>query len=160
MEPDGRSSAGAVPGTSSDSDRERTAEVIKAAFLEGRLDHDEYAERTRRALGSRSYSELVALTADLPAALLPATSSAAVPVAAKMTRDFDLPAVLLCVLSVSLGVGAYENNSPLSLLLAIIIGAAASLRARRGPTWERIAVWGTIGLTGLALAVVIAAFFR
>jgi hypothetical protein len=47
-------------------DRERAIDVLKAAFAEGRLDMDEYADRVGRAQTSRTYGELGELTADLP----------------------------------------------------------------------------------------------
>lgn len=148
MEPDEALSADPVPGSASDSDRERTAEVIKAAFLAGHLDQDEYAERAGQALGSHTYSELIALTADLPAALPAVPSSAAVPVVATAT-PVDIPAVVLCVLSISLCVGFFKTFTPLSLLAAVIVGVIASVRAGRGPAWERITVWGVSALAGL-----------
>jgi hypothetical protein len=51
---------------SSAADRERAADVLKAAFAEGRLDQDEYSERVGQVHASRTYAELAALTADLP----------------------------------------------------------------------------------------------
>jgi hypothetical protein len=50
----------------SHADRERAADVLKAAFAEGRLTRDEFDERTGQVYGSRTYAELAALTADLP----------------------------------------------------------------------------------------------
>jgi hypothetical protein len=50
----------------STADRERAVDVLKAAFAEGRLDQDEYADRVGQAYASRTYGELAALTADLP----------------------------------------------------------------------------------------------
>lgn len=50
----------------SSADRERAVDVLKAAFAEGRLDMDEYADRVGRAHTSRTYAELAAITADLP----------------------------------------------------------------------------------------------
>lgn len=50
----------------STADRERAVDVLKAAFAEGRLDQGEYADRVGLAYSSRTYSELAALTADLP----------------------------------------------------------------------------------------------
>jgi hypothetical protein len=47
-------------------DRERAVDVLKAAFAEGRLDQDEFAERVALAYRSRTYAELAELTADLP----------------------------------------------------------------------------------------------
>ena len=51
-------------------DREQVIEVLKAAFVEGRLDRDEFGLRAGRALASRTYAELTALTADIPARLV------------------------------------------------------------------------------------------
>lgn len=52
-------------------DRERTVDVLKAGFAEGRLTQDEYSERMGRAYAARTYGELNALIADLPAGALP-----------------------------------------------------------------------------------------
>jgi DUF1707 SHOCT-like domain len=48
-------------------DRERVIEALKAAFAQGRLDTDELDDRVGRAFASRTYGELAALTADIPA---------------------------------------------------------------------------------------------
>ncbi len=48
-------------------DRERAADVLKAAFAEGRLDQDEYADRLDQVYAAKTYGQLAALTADLPA---------------------------------------------------------------------------------------------
>ena len=47
-------------------DRDRTMDVLKAAFTEGRLTKGEFDERTGRVLGARTYADLYALVADLP----------------------------------------------------------------------------------------------
>jgi uncharacterized membrane protein len=52
-------------------DRERAVDVLKAGFAEGRLSQDEYNDRMGRAYAARTYGELTALTADLPAGVLP-----------------------------------------------------------------------------------------
>jgi len=52
----------------SDADRERAIDTLKAAFVQGRLTIDELAMRTGVALASRTYGELTAITADIPAA--------------------------------------------------------------------------------------------
>jgi hypothetical protein len=52
-------------------DRERAVDVLKAGFAEGRLTQDEYNERMNRAYTSRTYAELAAITADLPAGAIP-----------------------------------------------------------------------------------------
>jgi len=52
-------------------DRERAVDVLKAGFTEGRLTQDEYNDRMGRAYAARTYGELMALTADLPAGAMP-----------------------------------------------------------------------------------------
>ena len=52
-------------------DRERAVDVLKAGFAEGRLTQDEYNERMNQAYSARTYAELIALTADLPAGAMP-----------------------------------------------------------------------------------------
>ncbi|GGO53315.1 DUF1707 and DUF4190 domain-containing protein [Streptomyces lasiicapitis] len=48
------------------SDRERTVDVLRAGFAEGRLPQDEYERRVDRALQARTVGELGLLVADLP----------------------------------------------------------------------------------------------
>jgi hypothetical protein len=50
----------------STADRERTVDVLKAAFAEGRLTQDEFEQRAGQAFSSRTYAELAEITADLP----------------------------------------------------------------------------------------------
>ena len=52
-------------------DRERAVDVLKAGFAEGRLSQEEYNDRMGRAYAARTYGELAALTADLPAGPYP-----------------------------------------------------------------------------------------
>jgi hypothetical protein len=56
----------------SHADREQVIGTLKAAFVHGRLTKDELDLRAGRALASRTYADLAALTADLPAGLTPA----------------------------------------------------------------------------------------
>jgi hypothetical protein len=49
-----------------DSDREATAERLRDAAGDGRLEHDELEERLEAAYSARTYGELAKLTADLP----------------------------------------------------------------------------------------------
>jgi hypothetical protein len=49
-----------------DSDRERTAETLRAAAGEGRLDAEELEQRLEVALSARTLGELEAVVADLP----------------------------------------------------------------------------------------------
>jgi len=51
----------------SHADREQAIDMLKAAFVEGRLTMDEFDLRVGQALASRTYADLAALTADIPA---------------------------------------------------------------------------------------------
>ncbi len=50
-------------------DREQVIEVLKVAFVQERLAKDEFDLRVGQALASRTYADLDALTADIPAGL-------------------------------------------------------------------------------------------
>jgi Domain of unknown function (DUF1707) len=52
-------------------DRERTVGVLRAGFTEGRLTQEELDDRVAQAYAARTYGQLWALTADLPAGPLP-----------------------------------------------------------------------------------------
>jgi hypothetical protein len=47
-------------------DRDRAVRTLQKSFIEGRLAPDEFEHRVGRALVSRDFRELLALTADLP----------------------------------------------------------------------------------------------
>jgi Domain of unknown function (DUF4190)/Domain of unknown function (DUF1707) len=47
-------------------DRERTIDVLKAAFGEGRLPKEEFDSRCGRVMAARTYADLAAVVADLP----------------------------------------------------------------------------------------------
>ena len=53
----------------SHADREHVVEVLKAAFVQGLLTKDEFDMRLGQTLASRTYAELAALIADIPAGL-------------------------------------------------------------------------------------------
>jgi hypothetical protein len=52
-------------------DRERAVGVLRAGFTEGRLTQEELDERVAQAYAARTYGQLWALTADLPAGAIP-----------------------------------------------------------------------------------------
>jgi len=64
-------------------DREQVIEILKDAFVQGRLDRDELDARAGRALAARTYADLAALTADIPPAPAAARPAAARPGAAR-----------------------------------------------------------------------------
>jgi hypothetical protein len=66
---DGLEAAGPGHLRASHADREQAIGTLKAAFVQGRLTKDELDARTGQAFTARTYAELDALTADLPAGL-------------------------------------------------------------------------------------------
>ena len=64
-----RAAAGGDRGRlrTSHADREQVIDALKAAFVQGRLDKDEFDARVGQAFASRTYAELAALTGDIPA---------------------------------------------------------------------------------------------
>jgi hypothetical protein len=58
-------------------DRERVIGTLKAAFVQGMLAKDEFDLRVGQTFAARTYAELAAVTADLPAGLSPARPSRA-----------------------------------------------------------------------------------
>ena len=85
-------------------DREQAIEVLKAAFVQGRLDKGEFDLRVGRALASRTYADLAVLTADIPIRLTTARPlrSAREP-ASKKKKSAALACATLALLA---GVGA------------------------------------------------------
>jgi Domain of unknown function (DUF1707) len=53
----------------SHADREQVLDMVKAAFVQGRLAKDEFDVRVSRVLAARTYADLNALTADMPTEL-------------------------------------------------------------------------------------------
>ena len=65
--PDQGARAGRGHMRAAQADREQAITVLKAAYAQGRLTKDELEVRAGRAFASRTYTELAALTADIPA---------------------------------------------------------------------------------------------
>ena len=63
----------------SHADREQVIDVLKAAFVQGRLAKDEFDLRVGHVLASRTVAELAALAADIPAGLTTARPPRPVP---------------------------------------------------------------------------------
>jgi hypothetical protein len=51
----------------SHADREHVIDMLKAAFVQGRITKDEFDERVGQAFASRTYAELATVTTDIPA---------------------------------------------------------------------------------------------
>src|SRR5215471_1019679 len=72
VRPEPGAQAAAAGLRASRADRERVVDLLKAAFVQGRLDRDEFDARIGQAIASRTYGELAAVTADVPAELIAA----------------------------------------------------------------------------------------
>ena len=70
MRPEPGAQAAAAGLRASRAERERVIDLLKAAFVQGRLDRDEFDARIGQAVVSRTYGELAAVTADIPAELV------------------------------------------------------------------------------------------
>jgi hypothetical protein len=127
----------------SHADRERAIDVLKAAFAEGRLDKDEYIERVGQVQASRSYADLAALTADVPAGPLGALAGGTPRgTLAGGTRSLAVPAAVptaawgTSILAVAVLIfGLAADSVPLLLLAAFLLVKVAL--ARTGRTFRR-----------------------
>jgi Domain of unknown function (DUF1707) len=127
-------------------DRERVIELLKAAFVEERLDKDEFEARVVQAFASRTYAELAAVTANIPAGLPVAVvaaveSAAAAPAVVGPTstpaRTLAKAAfrACLCVLVSTALVGvAFLTQNPVLMFFAVY-----------AVPWAAIAVSGFLG---------------
>jgi len=106
-------------------DREQVIDVLKAAFVEDRLARDEFEARVGQVFASRTYAELAAATADVPARPN-ADRSAGTParVRQQRTRREMSQAELAAVLGVSrqtvisIESGCYLPSLPLAFRIA------------------------------------------
>ena len=123
-------SAGRGRLRASHADRERVLDVLKAAFVQGRLTRDELDERLAQALASRTYADLAAVTADLPVPLI----TAGLPARAARAR-------------------APGNRAVRSGLRMIVVATALASGA-----WAAAWLTGSTELFMLAMTITIAAF--
>jgi hypothetical protein len=70
--PEDRAAAGHGHFRAAHADREHVIDLLKAAFVQDRLTKDELDARAGQALTARTYAQLAALTADIPAGPLTA----------------------------------------------------------------------------------------
>jgi len=106
-------------------DRERAVDVLKAGFAEGRLTQDEYNDRMGRAYAARTYGELAALTADLPAGALPVWPVPAYQAPPAGTNS-------MAIASMVLGVAEFFTAG-LTAIPAVICGHIARRQMRMTP---------------------------
>ena len=112
-------------------DRERVVELLKAAFVEDRLTKDELDTRVGQALASRTYADLAAVTADLPAR--PAAEPTAAGPPSMPARTLAKAALRsgVCMLAAFalVGVVAMAHAEGLAVFLAFSAGVVAVIAA-------------------------------
>lgn len=133
----------------SHADRDQVIETLKAAFVQGRLDRDEFDLRVGQALASRTYAELAAVTADIPAGLAAVQPSK--PTRARDPKPVRRPGPVITTLGAALAVYAglwvsiflaggfsFANSvQPVAMLVSVLIpmgmvfGALASQDRKR-----------------------------
>jgi hypothetical protein len=106
--PGGRKAVGARGGghlRASDADREQVIDTLKDAFVQGRLTMDELGMRTGQALASRTYAELTAITADIPAWQIevPPPLPARIPARRPINKNAAACAICMIILLPALG---------------------------------------------------------
>jgi hypothetical protein len=126
----------------SDADRSATAERLRIAVDEGRLDLTEYDSRLRSAYASRTYGELDAVTADLPAVAGPPAKKESRAVADRRAwqsewRDWLGGAVIMLAIwgttsLVSGGLIAFWPAIPLGIWAAVIVAGALGKKPKSG----------------------------
>jgi len=138
-------------------DRERAVDVLRAGFTEGRLTQAEYNHRMGRAYEARTYGELIALTADLPAGPLP------VPLMVQPTWQPAPPSRYNSMATAALILGGLEfPTAGLTAIPAVICGHIARGQIKRtGEDGTGMAVAGMVlgylAIAFFALLVVITA---
>jgi Domain of unknown function (DUF4190)/Domain of unknown function (DUF1707) len=121
-------------------DRDRTIDVLTAAYGEGRLSKDEFEARCSRVLGARTYAELATIVADLPAGPLSGVmpyQSGYYPAAMPPTSGLAI-ASLVCGIAelFTLGIAAIP---------AVILGHAARSHIKRtGERGDGMAIAGLV----------------
>jgi Domain of unknown function (DUF1707) len=106
----------------SHADREQVIGVLKAAFVQGRLTSDEFGTRVGQAFTSKTYAELTAITADLPAGLTEAEAPRQLArTRPRLTMSAAFSAGAFAMLAALVGMlAAIANRSEIGVLSAAV----------------------------------------
>jgi hypothetical protein len=125
--PEGEITAGRGGMRTSRAEREHAVEVLKVAFVQGRLTKDELDVRAGQALTARTCAELAALTADIPAGppeaqplRKPARTTAGPP----MNRRVLAPAGMIPIAATVLGALLLAQPDNIAAFAAGLLAAA------------------------------------
>jgi hypothetical protein len=119
-EPGARTAAAGL--RASRADRERVIELLKAMFAQGLLDRDEFDARIGQLLASRTYGELAAITAGIPAELIGALSRRP-PVRGRHRISFNTAVTGGACMAGLVNVGmlaAFLSRSPVVMVLFVV----------------------------------------
>ena len=120
----------------SDADRDAVLSDLSEHFQAGRLDAEEFQDRSGRALAARTWGELRDLLQDLPAGpRVPATASPSVPPQRALGRTALVPVAVLAVIgiAVTLSVGHAHARWGILWLLFPILLMARRMTCSAGP---------------------------
>jgi hypothetical protein len=112
----------------SHADREQVIGVLKAAFVQGRLTKDELDARAGQTFTARTYGELAAVTADLPAGLaqaVPPRRADQPPMsnAAKAGMCVAIAVAVAVIVSIFTGGAAFQMFARLYVMALLAAGA-------------------------------------
>ena len=120
----------------SDADREQVIEALKSAFVYGLLGRDDLYVRAGQVLASRTYAELTALTADIPAGLIATPSPAIMPAPSRRPVNKKVVAWAACLLILGPAVGAafltFYGGFVVMFVFALIGATATAAPPREG----------------------------
>jgi hypothetical protein len=110
----------------SHADREQVIDMVKAAFVQGRLARDEFELRVGQALASQTYADLAALTTDIPVGL----TGAQPPEPARKPANKEAATAVACVsaawtgvwlpLVIMDGINSFENLVLVVVLISVV----------------------------------------
>lgn len=125
-----------------DADRERTADLLRSAFVEGRLDQEELDQRLGHVYTARTYADLAVQTSDLPVRR-PVPLPPARPVS-NVTNGLAVASFVCGLLQMFLGI---------TTIPAVVLGHMARKQIREtGQRGDGLAVAGLVlGWLGIAL---------
>jgi hypothetical protein len=131
VRPEPGAQAAAAGLRASRADRERVIDLLKAAFVQGRLDRDEFDARIGLAVASRTYGELAAVTADIPAELVGALPRCP-PVQARRRVPFNTAVTGGACMALLVNVGLVATLlswSPVAVVLFVVFTIIGTILA-------------------------------
>jgi hypothetical protein len=122
----------------SHADRDRVVDLLKAAFVQGRLTKDEFDARVGQTFASRTYAQLAAVIADIPAGAIrarliraPVRTQARPPMRTAVKASICAAIALVTMVAAALATGGYALVVFVPFYLMALMAAAAQVLASR-----------------------------